>query len=130
MSKTIRQCVAQYNESRELIQIGAYQKGSDPRVDQAVMIHPHIDEFTQQDFREVIPYPRCVEELKGLATVLIQDAQKRVQDLQQQQQAAVTQARPMVQNNVSVPSSKPQVQVSPNLQQPQNGGNSAFQRVK
>lgn len=126
MSKTIRQCVAQYNESRELIQIGAYQKGSDPRVDQAVMIHPHIDEFTQQDFREVIPYPKCVEQLKGLATVLINDAQKRVQALEQQAAAAA----PKVQNNVAVPPSRPQVQINPPGQGAPNGGNSAFQRVK
>ncbi len=85
MARTIRQCTATYNESRELIQIGAYRQGSDPRVDQAVMIHPYIDEFTQQDFRAVIPYAQSVEDMKKIAMILIGDAQKRTEQLQRQQ---------------------------------------------
>ena len=97
MARTIRQCTATYNESRELIQIGAYRQGSDPRVDQAVMIHPYIDEFTQQDFRAVIPYAQSVEDMKKIAMILIGDAQKRTEQLQRQQpQVPKTNA---VQNN-------------------------------
>lgn len=110
MARTIRQCVAQYNESRELIQIGAYQKGSDPRIDQAIMIKPYIDEFTQQDFREVIPYAQSVEDMKKVALVLIGDAQKRSDALKAQQQASQGGARP------------------PAPQRPQGQG--AFQRVR
>ena len=88
MARTIRQCTATYNESRELIQIGAYRQGSDPRVDQAVMIHPYIDEFTQQDFRAVIPYAQSVEDMKKIAMILIGDAQKRTEQLQRQQHQA------------------------------------------
>ena len=84
MSRTIRQCVAQYNESRELIQIGAYQAGSDPKVDQAVMIHPYIDAFTQQDFKEVISYAKSVEDMKSIAMILINDAQRRTDAMQMQ----------------------------------------------
>ncbi len=110
MARTIRQCVAQYNESRELIQIGAYQKGSDPRIDQAIMIKPYIDEFTQQDFREVIPYAKSVEDMKKVALVLIGDAQKRTEALKAQQQAQQGGAR------------------APAAQRPQGQG--AFQRVR
>ncbi len=85
MSRTLRQCTAQYNESRELIQIGAYQRGSDPRVDQAIMIHPHIDEFTQQDWRECISFAQSVEDMKKIALILIGDAQRRTEALQQAQ---------------------------------------------
>ncbi len=83
MARTIRQCLAQYNQSSELIQIGAYQRGSDPRIDQAIMIKPYIDEFSQQDFRAVIPYAQSLEELRKLSMILIEDAQKKVQALQQ-----------------------------------------------
>ncbi|MBO6258533.1 MAG: flagellar protein export ATPase FliI [Succinivibrio sp.] len=85
MARTIRQCLAQYNQSSELIQIGAYQKGSDPRIDQAIMIKPYIDEFSQQDFRAVIPYAQSLEELKQLSMILVQDAQEKVNALQQSQ---------------------------------------------
>jgi flagellum-specific ATP synthase len=114
MARTIRQCVAQYNASRELIQIGAYQKGSDPRIDQAIMIKPYIDEFTQQDFREVIPYARSVEDMKKVAMVLIGDAQKRADALQAQQAAQQGAAKAPAQQQ----------------SKPQQGQGGAFKRVR
>ncbi len=81
MARTIRQCLAQYTQSRELIQIGAYQKGSDPAVDQAIMIKPHIDEFTQQGMKEIISYQKSLQQLQGIAQILIDDAQKKMQAL-------------------------------------------------
>ncbi len=82
MARTIRQCLATYNQASELIQIGAYQQGSDPRIDQAIMIKPFIDEFSQQDFRAVIPYAKSLEDLKTLSMILVKDAQKKVDALQ------------------------------------------------
>ncbi len=120
MSRTIRQCVAQYNENRELIQIGAYQRGSDPRLDQAIMIHPHIDEFTQQDFREVISFAQSVEDMKKIAMILIGDAKQRAEALQSKQ----------AQVNM-VPSSSQNGQASPAPQTSQTQGptvQNAFKR--
>lgn len=88
MSRTIKQCLALYNQSRELIQIGAYQKGSDPRLDQAIMIKPHIDAFTLQDYREVVSYAKSLDGLKEVSLILIKDAQDRMQALQQQEAKA------------------------------------------
>ncbi|MGN1281017.1 MAG: flagellar protein export ATPase FliI [Succinivibrio sp.] len=78
MARTIRQCLAQYTQSRELIQIGAYQRGSDPRVDQAIMIKPHIDEFTVQGMKEIVPFKQSLDGLKQLSMMLINDAQQKV----------------------------------------------------
>lgn len=88
MARTIRQCLAQYTQNRELVSIGAYQRGSDPRVDQAIMIKPHIDTYTQQEMKEVIPYTRSLDELRNLSMILINDAQNRVNQMQPQQLAA------------------------------------------
>lgn len=93
MARTIRQCVAQYNQSSELIQIGAYQRGSDPKVDQAIMIKPHIDEFTQQGYKDVIPYARSLEELRNLSMILVNDAQKRMDAMTGAGQAPQLQAQ-------------------------------------
>ncbi|HSW14074.1 MAG TPA: flagellar protein export ATPase FliI [Solimonas sp.] len=41
-----------YQRNRDLINIGAYQKGSDPRVDAAIARWPRIEEFLRQDVRE------------------------------------------------------------------------------
>lgn len=82
MARTIRQCLAQYTQNRELVTIGAYQKGSDPRIDQAIMIKPYIDEFTQQGMKEVVSYAKSIEGLKGLSMILIEDAKKRMNAMQ------------------------------------------------
>ncbi len=74
MARTIRQCIALYNQNRELISIGAYQRGSDPRIDQALMIKPYIDEFTQQGMKEVVPFSDSLDGLRKLAMILIDDA--------------------------------------------------------
>jgi len=41
-----------YQRNRDLINIGAYQKGSDARVDAAIAKWPRIEEFLRQDVRE------------------------------------------------------------------------------
>ena len=46
--------------------IGAYAKGSDPRVDEAIYYWPAIQKFLQQDGNESIPFPNSVEALKSL----------------------------------------------------------------
>ena len=87
MARTMRQCISQYNQSRDLISIGAYVRGSDPRIDQAIMIHPQLDEYTEQGMRDIIPFARSLEELRNLSLTLVTDAQQKVSQLQQQQQA-------------------------------------------
>ncbi len=105
MARTIRQCLASYSQSKELIQIGAYQRGSDPNVDQAIMIKPHIDEFTVQDMKEICPFKMSLEGLEQLSRILISDAQNRVDALTQAAPAAkrnppaVAKARPKVNAN-------------------------------
>ena len=81
MARTIRQCLASYTQSKELIQIGAYQKGSDPQVDQAIMIKPYIDDFTVQEMKEICPFKQSLEGLERISMMLINDAQKRVNAL-------------------------------------------------
>ena len=48
----IRSMIAIYNNSEDLIAIGAYEKGSDPRIDKAVVLKPVIDSFLQQGIFE------------------------------------------------------------------------------
>ncbi len=43
-----RQIYATYRHHRDLIAVGAYQSGSDPRVDEAIMLWPSILEFLRQ----------------------------------------------------------------------------------
>ena len=52
----IKSLLAAYNEARDLINIGAYNKGSDPLIDEAIDKMPAINEFLQQAVGEKIDY--------------------------------------------------------------------------
>jgi flagellum-specific ATP synthase len=44
----LRAALAAYREKEDLISIGAYQRGSDPLLDQAIALRPRIDAFLRQ----------------------------------------------------------------------------------
>jgi flagellum-specific ATP synthase len=64
--RRFRQINAVYRQNRDLITIGAYVKGSDPRVDEAIRYWPAIQRFLQQDAYEQVSFGRALEELKEL----------------------------------------------------------------
>jgi flagellum-specific ATP synthase len=64
--RRFRQLNAAYGQNRDLITIGAYAKGSDPRVDEAIQYWPAIQKFLQQDGDESISFAQSFAALKGL----------------------------------------------------------------
>jgi flagellum-specific ATP synthase len=50
--RAVRRLISAYNTNRDLITIGAYQKGSDPLVDEAIRMWPRIEAFLSQDVTE------------------------------------------------------------------------------
>lgn len=44
-----KQVVSSYEDMAELIRLGAYRKGSDPKVDEAIKLYPQIEQFLMQD---------------------------------------------------------------------------------
>ncbi len=51
LARRFRQTLSTYQQNRDLIAIGAYQKGSDPRIDAAIALWPAMQKFLQQDLR-------------------------------------------------------------------------------
>ena len=47
--KRAKQIITTYEDMAELIRLGAYRRGSDPAVDEALMLYPQIEEFLAQD---------------------------------------------------------------------------------
>lgn len=47
-----REIIATYEGMEELIRLGAYRRGSDPKVDEAIILYPKIDAFLAQRPRE------------------------------------------------------------------------------
>lgn len=64
----VRQLFSTYQRNRDLISIGAYSKGSDQRIDQAISMRPIIENFVQQGMTDVIPYDECLQQLQQVAT--------------------------------------------------------------
>jgi len=52
LARQFRRTLSAYEQSSELINLGAYQRGSDPRVDAAITLWPQMQQFLQQDMRE------------------------------------------------------------------------------
>ena len=71
MARTVKQCYSLYQQNRDLITIGAYQKGADPRLDQAIAIRPKLEQFLQQKMKEVVSYGDCLQALHQVAMTLL-----------------------------------------------------------
>ncbi len=59
----LRQLLASYARSEDLIRIGAYQKGSDPVLDRAIDIMPNLRAFLTQRPHDVISFSSVVQSL-------------------------------------------------------------------
>jgi flagellum-specific ATP synthase len=65
-ARRIRQLLSSYAASEDLIRIGAYQKGSDRILDQALMILPAANAFLQQDRNDRAPLEENIKSLLAL----------------------------------------------------------------
>jgi flagellum-specific ATP synthase len=54
-SSAMRELMALHHEKEDLISIGAYSPGSDPRIDRAIALMPSIDGFLKQPVDEPVP---------------------------------------------------------------------------
>ncbi|MEJ2381107.1 MAG: flagellum-specific ATP synthase FliI, partial [Gammaproteobacteria bacterium] len=55
-----------YQQNRDLISVGAYQQGGDPRIDEAIAMEPSLMEFLQQDMYERVPLEQSLRQLQDL----------------------------------------------------------------
>ncbi len=63
----IRNILAVYRKNEDLINIGAYVRGSDPQIDKAIMFINEIDKFLQQSVEEKCEFDLTLETLIALA---------------------------------------------------------------
>ncbi|MGB5305132.1 MAG: flagellar protein export ATPase FliI [Gammaproteobacteria bacterium] len=61
-----RQLYSAYRHNRDLIAVGAYQKGSDPRVDEAIDYHPRLLEFLRQGNQQAVTMNASLQQLDTL----------------------------------------------------------------
>jgi len=66
IARKARKMISLYSNMEELVRIGAYAKGADAEVDEAVRLWPQIEAFLQQDVHEVTTPDDAINSLEAL----------------------------------------------------------------
>jgi len=69
-SRLVKQNYSLYQQNKDLIAIGAYVQGADPKVDKAIQFYPVIEAFCQQTMKESHPYDEALISLTQLGDAL------------------------------------------------------------
>lgn len=77
LARRFRQTLGIYQQNRDLINIGAYQKGSDARIDQAIELWPAMQKFLMQQIHERVSHADAVNALRQLFPAAPAAASKR-----------------------------------------------------
>jgi FliI/YscN family ATPase len=68
--RKVRQALALYRQSEDLIQLGAYVAGSNPQLDAAIRLRPDMLEFLRQDAGRKVPREETLAGIEKLAAEL------------------------------------------------------------
>ena len=68
LATRFKQVYSTYQQNRDLITVGAYRRGSDPRIDLAMDQWPKMLEFLRQDMYQPVGIERSYADLKQLVT--------------------------------------------------------------
>ncbi|MBF0545820.1 MAG: flagellar protein export ATPase FliI [Candidatus Riflebacteria bacterium] len=66
IANKIRDLYATYQQAADLINIGAYKPGANPKIDEAVQKMPKITEFIKQGIKEGYPLENSIKAIEGL----------------------------------------------------------------
>jgi flagellum-specific ATP synthase len=62
----MRTLLALYRENKDLIEVGMYQKGSNPRLDLAIDLMPEINKFLRQSIKDSVNMQHTIDTLKSM----------------------------------------------------------------
>lgn len=68
MSQKLRELIATYKEAEDLINIGAYKAGANPKIDKAVKVNDAINEFLKQTVDDKSNMQLCLRQLQGIVS--------------------------------------------------------------
>lgn len=69
-AQIVKRLYSAYENSRDLITIGAYNKGSDPIIDAAIKLKPQMDQFLQQGMLDIINFDTGLANLANVTATL------------------------------------------------------------
>lgn len=62
----MRNLIAVYNDAKDLVDVGAYEHGSNPKIDTALQMIPEINGFLQQSVKDIVNMHSTIDRLKEL----------------------------------------------------------------
>jgi len=65
-ARRLKQLYSTYEQNRDLISVGAYSKGSNPRIDEAIAYYPRIMDFLSQNIGESVQFLQSLAGLDAL----------------------------------------------------------------
>jgi flagellum-specific ATP synthase len=73
-ARAIKKCYAHYRNNQDMITVGAYRRGSDPQLDEAIALYPKIFAFIQQKTSERVALKESRAQLQQLVAQIGQGA--------------------------------------------------------
>ncbi|GGE70974.1 MAG TPA: flagellar protein export ATPase FliI [Paenalcaligenes hominis] len=64
-----KQILSIYQRNRDLIAVGAYQRGNDPTIDNAIERYPWLESFLRQDVDNPVSFEKALDELQAILGV-------------------------------------------------------------
>jgi flagellum-specific ATP synthase len=65
-ARRFKQLYSAYQQNRDLISIGAYSRGNDANIDQAIDYHPRLLDFLHQGMHQPVPLAESINALNTL----------------------------------------------------------------
>ena len=69
-ARKLREALAAYQQAEDLIQLGAYVSGSNPKLDAMIRLRPELLRFLRQDSRAESQWDETLAGLRKLASLL------------------------------------------------------------
>jgi len=69
-ARQLKQLYSIYQENRDLISVGAYRGGTDPKIDQAIQFYPLIQDYLRQGVHEKAGLVESVDKLNAMMAML------------------------------------------------------------
>ena len=66
VASLLKEILSTYQNNEEIIQLGAYTKGSDPLLDQAIQVKPTLDKFLRQGIEDFSEPKQTLEQMRSI----------------------------------------------------------------
>ena len=78
-AQLFKQIYSRYRQNQDLINVGAYSQGTDPKIDQAIAMFPNLQALIKQNMTEAINWQQSIDNLAATVHTPINQAEGMIQ---------------------------------------------------